>query len=532
MNDSSNQNIVLLLRCIKKILAKELINIKKRYEIMNKIFKGLAVASLITLPVLADHTNKTFLMPRPTGVDLPMEYNTWEELVNRKTNKDKFGGHLQVVGFYYGSSNDGETGKYFGVHNKSSFVATTETAGTGASNVKTDVDLKYFLHDWNDELYGKTDHASSANISLDPEHDAYGALFNYYQNLDCLLKGLFLKANLPVVCVENDARLRISNPTLGTATAGTVPAATLKSNLEKFFSGDFETTAGENQQVKLNHALYRGRQSETGVADIDLALGYKFLNKENYYASLALAITIPTGNDADGVYMFEPIVGNGQHFGLGGNLEGMVRVWGDCDQNIKLHLKVNYRYLFESHEHRTLGIKKDDGTVRDWGHYYLLSPTTGAAPKTGALVPAANKTTLNTDVTPGSQLDGILGFAYNNGGFTFDLGYNLYVREAEDVHLKDTFEKDAWGLAARTPKTATANVIETGTTAPLTNNSLVLAVAETPSQATHAIYGGFGYIFKEWEYPLQLRLGGKYEWPGENSAIEKWTIHGGIGIGF
>ncbi len=501
---------------------------------MNKIFKGLLATTIAFSPMLADHTNKTFLMPRPTGVDLPMEYNTWEELVNRKSHDDKFGGHLQVVGFYYGSSNDGEIGKYFGIKNKSSFDLTAGEATANESAVTNDVDLLYFLHDQANAGYTVD---TKATISLDPEHDAYGARFDYYQNLDCLLKGLFLKANLPVVCVENDAKLSVNNPTLPTA-AGNITADQLKTNLINFFRGDAVTPSTTNPtynaQDKLTNALYKGRQSETGVADIDVALGYKFLNKENYYASLALAITIPTGNDADGVYMFEPIVGNGQHFGLGGNFEGMVKVWGDCDQNIKLHLKVNYRYLFEHSEHRTLGIKNTAGTVRNWGHYYLLAPcnTAGTATVAGNFIPAANKTTLNVDVTPGSQLDGILGFAYNNGGFTFDLGYNLYVREAEDVHLKDTIATP-FALAGRNARAdGTTLTVDTGTKAPLNNDSLVLAVAETPSQATHSIYGGFGYIFKEWEYPLQLRIGGKYEWPGENSAIEKWTIHGGIGIGF
>jgi hypothetical protein len=506
---------------------------------MNKILKGLLATTIAFSPMLADHTNKTFLMPRPTGVDLPMEYNTWEELVNRKSHHDKFGGHLQVVGFYYGSSNDGEIGKYFGVHNKSSFAMTRNaTINSSASDVATDLDLGYFLHDYNNTLYGlsNTDATTpEATISLDPEHDAYGARFDYYQNLDCLLKGLFLKFDLPIVCVENDAKLRVSNAAVGTGATAT--DADLKTRLETYFKGTYAqtTAANSNQQVALNHALYTGRQSETGVADIDLAIGYKFLNKESYYASLALAITIPTGNDADGVHMFEPIVGNGQHFGLGGNLEGMVKVWGDCDQNIKMHLKVNYRYLFESSEHRTLGIKNTAGNVRDWGHYYLLGKVTNPTTANNQLTPAANVTTLNVDVTPGSQLDGILGFAYNNGGFTFDLGYNLYVREAEDVHLKDTLAT-GWSLASRAWNTATitggTQIGELLTTSPLTNANLDTGVAETPSQTSHSIYGGFGYIFKEWEYPLQLRLGGKYEWAGENSVIEKWTIHGGIGIGF
>ena len=64
------------------------------------------------------------------------------------------------------------------------------------------------------------------------------------------------------------------------------------------------------------------------------------------------------------------------------------------------------------------------------------------------------------------------------------------------------------------------------------NDSLDISTAETPSQCTHSIYGGLGYSFKEWDTPLMLGLGGKYEFASENSAIEQWGIWGKIGIGF
>lgn len=511
---------------------------------MNKMLKGLLVALLaVSAAQVKAHTNKTFLMPRPHGVNLPMEYTTFDELVSRR-DECKFGGNLQITGFYQDSTNGDDLAKYFLFKDKSTIKLTKDVGAPAfATSTAVDLDLGYIIHD------GANNGPRSADIHLDPEQTAYGVRFDYHQDLDKILKGLYLRANLPVVHVKNEVNLRVS--ATGDFPAGTANAAAqpIKTTLENFFNGTFEnTTVAANAQSKLTHAKMTGDHSETGVADIDIALGYKFLNKECYHAALAIAFTIPTGNEADGVYVFEPIVGNGKHWGLGGDFCAGARVWGDMCHNLKVHLKIKYRYLFESSEKRTLGIKG-----RNWGQYHLLVPANVANNAATSLIPAANITTKNVDVTPGSQFDGILGLAYNNGGLSLDLGYNLYFREREDVHLKDTIVDGQFAIAARnlsvaigghngllnvatfTPANVTDGVdggAAAGALSIITKDTLDTAVAETPSQTTHSIYGNLGYIFREWDYPLMLKLGGKYEFASKNSALEQWGIWGGVGIGF
>ena len=406
---------------------------------MNKVLKGLLVTVLAVGAAHADHhTNKTFLMPRPTGVDLPMEYTTFDELITRKA-EDKFGGNFQVVPFYKDSNSDHEQGEYFLVNKKDKIKIYNQNVAAAKTTINDDVDLGYIVHDSQGATAGAHHYESFA--SLDPREESYGVRFDYHQDLDKILKGLYLKVNLPVVHVENDPKFTVESSSTLATNIGAAAATSLKTTLESFFRGDLElNAAGANNNLvkKLTHGKINGHQDETGVADIDVALGYKILNKENYHLGLAIAITIPTGNDADGNYMFEPIVGNGGHFGLGGDLIAGARVWGDLDQNIKLYLKMKYRYLFESSETRTFGLKD-----RLFGQYYMLSEVNaaGAVVQNTQLTPAANITTLDTDVTPGSQFDGVLGFAYNNGGFTFDLGYNLYYRECEDLHRKGNIPK-------------------------------------------------------------------------------------------
>jgi len=538
---------------------------------MNRILKGLLVTALaVSATQVSAYTNKTFLMPRPVGVDLPMEMTTFHELVEHKGH-DRFGGTFAVTGFGKGTSSDG-MGRYFLFNNKDTVTLSEGLNGDGAGHpavaTTSDLDLRYLIHD-----FAGTNNAAvqpgfpfPVTVGLSPEQTAYGVRFDYHQCLGKILKGLYFYANLPVAHVQNDLKLNIGgtpvNYTPGVVVAGpTTPS--VQTTLANYFAGTFSnpsTAAGvpANSQVALTNAKIAGKRSETGVADIDLGLGYKFLHKERYHAALAIAVTIPTGDEADGAYLFDAIVGNGDHFALGGDLCAGARIWGDCDHNLKLNLSMKYRYLFESTEKRTLGIKG-----RNFGQYLLLVPAATTLPV--SFVPAANVTTLNVDVTPGSQFDGILGFTYNNGGFTFDLGYNLYFREEEDVKLKGAFTDGSYAIANVTANATTlatrdaagvavpaappiaggatptplvvATYIDGATVAAQTANILTKATldldaASTPSQLTNGIYTGIGYSFKEWDTPLMLGLGGKYEWASKNSAFDQWTVYGKIGIGF
>jgi hypothetical protein len=200
---------------------------------------------------------------------------------------------------------------------------------------------------------------------------------------------------------------------------------------------------------------------------------------------------------------------------------------------------MKYRYLFENHSHRTLGIKDVHNGIRNWGQYNLLS--INPMPRLYPLTPAANATTLRVDVTPGSQFDGIFDITYINGGFNLDLGYNLYYRDAEDVTLKESLTADSLAVTSRGYNTEDGGTslyaldyydVDGNTLWYVDNAHLDTSVAETPSQLTNSIYGGMGYTCKEWDIPLMMGIGGKYEWPCDNAALEQWSVWGKMGVTF
>ncbi len=480
---------------------------------MNKAIKGLLVAMLAVSATVQASTNKTFLLPRSHGVNLPLELSTFNQLIHRKA-ADKFGANFQATGFFNRTASEDETGEYFGIQDNSTFLLNNGKTGAAVA------DLDFFLHN-----QGAA--AADATVRLHPKQEAWGVRFDYFQDLEKIVKGLYLKATVPVVHVENNVELR---------TAGTTAT-----NMNNYLRGSFSNTTlnTANAQAALDHLKMDGKNDSTGVADIDIVLGYNFMHKDCHHVGINIGFTIPTGDEADSVHAFEAIVGNGNHWAFGAGFDAMFRPWGNEDHNIKIAAVLNYRYMFKESEKRTLGIKDAAGNVLDWGHYRLLGKI-GTAANAQLLTPAANVTTLNVDVTPGSQLDGIIGLTYNNGGFCVDLGYNLFWKDQEEVKIKSgTFTDGVWGIAATTFDTTNAGVATVGNANAALNltqavnvANLVRSSAETGSQLTHKIYAGLGYMFSEWECPLMLGAGGGYEFRGSNDALEKWELWLKIGIGF
>lgn len=490
---------------------------------MNKILKGLLVTALMVSAVRADDdnkTDKTVMTPRAQGTDIPMAFTTFHELVGAvKTENDKFGASFAVTPFYEASTGGDDIAEYFLVNNKHEI---TLGGATAVTNKTADININYLLHN------GSALYTADNKLALDPKYENYGARIDYFQDLGKILKGLYLYANTAIVHSDVDAELKITGDN--------------KALLESFFNGDVVNATYQSQLAKSKihpddytnvSSTHHDHEGETGLADIEIGLGYKFLNKEKYAASLALGFNIPTGESKDADYLLAPTIGNTEHFGLGADLCAMARVWSKDESNLKLHLKLKYRYLFENSEFRTFNFQNAAKTLGGLSHYYLLAQkeaNTSNAAK--VLIPAANVTTLKCDVDLGSQFEGVLALSYANGGFNCELGYNMFFREDESVELKDTIAKDTYVVAAPGTDYAGTTPVVFPTSDFITNDSLVVSSAETPSIFTNGIFGGLGYVFKEWKYPLMLGLGAKYDWAANNSMYDQYAVYGKIGIGF
>jgi hypothetical protein len=229
--------------------------------------------------------------------------------------------------------------------------------------------------------------------------------------------------------------------------------------------------------------------------------------------------------------------GNGDHWAFGGGLDFRINLWTKKDQNVKFETTINYRYLFENHERRTIGLTNmsymtETGEVfipTEYSQYFLLAKL---RQENQPLIPAANILSREVNVTPRSQVDAIFDFSYNNGGFRSELGLNVFWKDCEKVLLRDKWTDGEYYLA--NPDFDVTTEFESTDGYVINKANLNIPVASTPAQiAALKFYGGLGYIFKEWKYPLLLGAAAHYEWADEkNGGIQNWGIWGKLGFGF
>jgi hypothetical protein len=501
---------------------------------MRKFIASLIITTFFVSNMAAKtYSDKTFLNARDSLTNLPMEYTTWHNMINIKSNGE-YNGTIQAVGFYQESTNKSDMGKYFGFDWQGQ-------ADQGIMNEigvhSTQVNILKFpgdvIHNHNAGAGAGT---LDCNYKFEPYQDAFGVRLAYHQDLDKLLDGLHFRINTPIVQVKTNMNItQVSENNTPQDVNGT------SVTFLDYLSGNVENTDATQLQDKLAYQkITGGSHSSTGVADIDCKLGYTFMHKKRFRGALNIALTIPTGKTPKAEYRFEPVYGNGGHWGLGAGFDMAVNLWQKDNKSIDFMLVGNYKYLFEGTEKRTLDYVYPYGGDKASGGYYNLG---GEADKQGVF-PMANILTQDIKVTPGSMFDGIAAFALNYGNFTFDLGYNFYARESEDVKLKNAWE-DKYAVAAwkyntnsdfqllhsnDNDKAFAGQDAPKDTDATIKEEHLDFSEITTPSQVTHKIYSGLGYEFAEFEYPFFVGVGGSYEFVDNNSALENWALWAKLGI--
>ncbi len=414
------------------------------------------------------HTNKTFLMPRSVAFNSPMMNTSFEQLYGRDSGhayrtwsrdhtkkpqsdqqKSRFGLTTQTTMFYQESRGEALLSRYFLADNQQEITLTSvgDIAGAAGSAAR-DLDYDYIIHDatHQKDFGGVTvDRApgndNTAYLGLDPRRITQGTRMDLYCNLDALVAGLYFRASTALVDLEHDTRLRVtsSEKYVATTLGDEVPVSFA---LEGYFEGVFENTTPQNRQVALTKGLFKGKNRQVGFADIDCTFGYKIVSINRFSMHLGAGCTLPTGNKPRGEYLFQAVVGNGGHLGVGVDTDFQFDVWHDHENDVKLYGSARYRYLFSAQQQRTLGLKG-----HKLGQYKLVADV--QAPAGAPLIPAANLTTLAVDVLPGSVFDGCLGMKYAWRGVQLDAGYNYYFKNRETLTQRGSIEKNRYAIAAR-----------------------------------------------------------------------------------
>ena len=220
-------------------------------------------------------------------------------------------------------------------------------------------------------------------------------------------------------------------------------------------------------------------QKETGFADLRAELGCNFWQSDCHHVGLNLQLAAPTGKKKEPCFLFDAMIGNGNHWEVGGGLTAHYTLWSSVDNEryMSFHLDANITHMFKECIKRTfdlrnkpnsaymLAIKFEDNTQEDPPNDQVSNVAADVVSPTnpnlitkqfaGEYAPVANLSTVNVDVSIGAQADIVAMLNYTCGGVSFDIGYNFWGRscekidcpkECKDGSLCDASQANTWGL--------------------------------------------------------------------------------------
>lgn len=273
--------------------------------------------------------------------------------------------------------------------------------------------------------------------------------------------------------------------------------------------------------------------TKTFFADLRMELGYDWLCTEDYHIGFSALLVIPTSPKPSPEFLFEPQCSNDHHWELGGTFQGHYTLWRCEEQEKSLDITGELEVV---HQFKNTVCRTFDLAGKGLSRYMLaekfntevetvpLASATGGvaagtvngsyAGETAAVAvetnlikglpqyffarefaPVANFSTISINAGSRYIIDGTAMLTYRNQGWTFDLGYNMWVRSCEEISFKhqlcNDFPEETWALKGSgnvygfTEDTSTNYII----TAP--NQATLLAAFATGDVEFLAAPGGY-----------------------------------------
>lgn len=204
-------------------------------------------------------------------------------------------------------------------------------------------------------------------------------------------------------------------------------------DLETAFSGDYlfgdMQTKWHYNQILLNRTF-----KAVNFADIHMMLGYDFFQKSWGHFGAFLMAVAPTGNHPSPSKVFEPIIGNGHHWEIGGGIDGHFNLWKCNDKCLQFFLNAYATHVCNSTQMRTFDLQPgQNGAPGVGSRFLLLKEFDNNNLYTGNLINALNFTTREIKSSFALQGEVTTQLLFRWCNWTLGAGYNMYARSSENI---------------------------------------------------------------------------------------------------
>ncbi len=290
--------------------------------------------------------------------------------------------------------------------------------------------------------------------------------------------------------------------------------------------------------------------SAWGVSDVEVTFGYNALFSETCDFNAYIGFVAPTGtkiNQYNAAYIWRPVIGNNHHWGLlfGAHACFYLREFGQ--HSLRLEFDAEGQYLFKNTQWRSFDLVQQGQWSRYLEVYQNVAAATTASGESYPLDINAGTSGINVfttcaQVSPKFTTNTNTGLIYNYCGLQAEVGFNFYVRQAEEISKcswnTDVAVKDIDGTGGtNTARTIKNNfhlsdiTLQSGYT-PVTLADLDLNSAAHPTMLSHTVYAAAGWNWDDLSIPVFIGAGGSYEFTTVNTALDRWLLFGKIGISF
>ncbi len=307
------------------------------------------------------------------------------------------------------------------------------------------------------------------------------------------------------------------------------------------------TAAFKQSTWRFGKSDKRLKLSKDGFADLEVKAGYQARADEKIRLYGYAGFVFPTGNKPNAQFVFEPMVGNNQHYGvLYGSHIGL-SAWCRGEHILSLAVDFQTRYLFSNHQLRSFDLKDKEFSryIESYKNpeqaqqaFDTQDPNSGTS--------GINIFTKQVKVFPGLSLSFLSAFLYNYKRLEVEVGSYFYARQAEKVEIRWERLADVKDVAGRGQTNRARTMSEDfkksaipfvedeppfrGYT-PLAGRNIDSFSPASPAFLSYTAYAALGYYVSDGDYPILIGLGASYEVPATR-GLSEWASWGKCSVQF
>lgn len=426
-----------------------------------KYLSIITLSFAITTPAHAEQNVATSFNTRSVSRNAARDLAGWTNYINKDSARDVVYGAISVTPEYNHTFNGSTiTRTLFGDN------LIGKSCGQHLRITGSEVDDREPQDLLADYFYLPSDFESS--VYFNPVIDNVILDFGFYLGLDAWSKGLYFWVHVPFAHTRWDININefIFNPGINDASEGyytpnALPRNLLLDSFTNYANGISPVNTDNIAFEELKFAkLSNERLIKSRVAEIRTGIGWNFFAEENYHAGFNGQLAAPTGLRPDAEYLFEPLVGNGHFWELGVGASAHYTFWRNEEEtsHCSFYTDINITHLFRTRQARSFDLTKAGSLSRYMLAMDMTSPAVNLQGNSGdipvaqfnnALVPMANITTLDVEVSITVQADIVLMFNATKNNWSFDLGYNYWGRSADNITLRQNESFDEQRFAVK-----------------------------------------------------------------------------------